>query len=73
MSWDLVLAKYDLCLGQGLTACGSLHPALDGDTNPTHDLGAPPGKGQNCTGQKCTEHELVLLMFFVLKCLDDLL
>ena len=32
-----------------------------------------PGKGQNCTGQKCTEHELVLLMFFVLKCLDDLL
>ena len=31
------------------------------------------GKGQNCTGQKCTEHERVLLMFFVLKCLDDLL
>ena len=31
------------------------------------------GEGQNCTGQKCTEHELVLLMFFVLKCLDDLL
>ena len=34
---------------------------------------SPPGKSQNCTGQKCTEHELVLLMFFVLKCLDDLL
>ena len=33
----------------------------------------PTGEGQNCTGQKCTEHELVLLMFFVLKCLDDLL
>jgi len=32
-----------------------------------------PGEGQNCKGQKCTEHELVLLMFFVLKCLDDLL
>ena len=32
-----------------------------------------PGKGQNCTGQKCAEHELVLLMFFVLKCLDCLL
>ena len=31
------------------------------------------GEGQNCTGQKCTEHELVLLMFFALKCLDDLL
>ena len=31
------------------------------------------GQGQNCTGQKCMEHELVLLMFFVLKCLDDLL
>ena len=31
------------------------------------------GEGQNCTGQKCTEHELVLLMFFVLNCLDDLL
>ena len=31
------------------------------------------GKGQNCGGQKCTRHELVLLMFFVLKCLDDLL
>ena len=42
MSWDLVLAKYDLCLGQGLRACGSLHPALDGDTNPTHDLEASP-------------------------------
>ena len=33
----------------------------------------PPDEGQNCTGQKCTKHELVLLMFFVLKCLDDLL
>ena len=31
------------------------------------------GEGQNCKGQKCTEHELVLLMFFVLKRLDDLL
>ena len=35
MSWDLMLAKYDLCLGQGLRACGSLHPALAGDTK-TH-------------------------------------
>ena len=35
--------------------------------------GGGGGKSQNCTGQKCTEHELVLLMFFVLKCLDDLL
>ena len=33
----------------------------------------PPGEGQNCKGQKCTKHELVLLMFFVLKRLDDLL
>ena len=31
------------------------------------------GEGQNCTGQKCTKHKLVLLMFVVLKCLDDLL
>ena len=40
---------------------------------PDRVRGARPGEGQNCTGQKCTEHELVLLMFFVLKRLDDLL
>ena len=35
--------------------------------------GVTGGKSQNCTGKKCTEHELVLLMFIVLKRLDDLL
>ena len=45
-------------------------PLIFHKTPPTPSLA---GKGQNCTGQKCTEHELVLLMFFVLKCLDDLL
>ena len=35
--------------------------------------GRGTSEGQNCKGQKCTEHELVLLMFFVLKRLDDLL
>ena len=33
--------------------------------------GGSGGEGQNCTGQKCMKHELVLLMFFVLKGLDD--
>ena len=41
--------------------------------NPQPPQPLQPGEGQNCKGQKCTEHELVLLMFFVLKRLDDLL
>ena len=64
MSWDLVLAKYDLCLGQGLTACGSLHPALDGDTNPAHDLGSPPPPSPPSPSQKtkAQEHISVICM-----------
>ena len=68
-----------------MRACCWRTPAIQSATNHDSNIlgihappwgrggGLPAGKSQNCTGQKCTEHELVLLMFFVLKCLDDLL